>query len=586
MRRLFVAGLLAGLSHVFMAQPVQAFEQIDLFNSDITIQSDTSLAITEVITYQTDETKHGIYRYLPYRYARNGLNYTTRIDIQSVTDDRGQAIPYEQTRDRQFVTLKIGDADKTFTGQQKYVISYEVQEVLHRYDEHDELYWDITGEGWQVPVAASIATIHSPVAPITRAVCYAGPVGSDDGECQVVNQTENLVAVAYANTIDYGDNMTLVVALSKNNQLVFPTPTQELWAKIRENLSLLVFVVAPLIFGWWWWRHGRDRLYASPNVFSADDAAPQTLAPLLGNRRIPFVYEPLKELSPGEAGVMMDEQADNQDVVAEIIELAHKKFIKIERTEKKKFLSSETDYVLTKLKATSQGLPVVQAYLFDHFFADGDKSVKLSSLKGSFYQHMTKAKSLLMDSLTDKKLFAGNPSVVRGVGMGFAIAAVVVMRIVMFISLEQGQWVALPLMVMAAPLTFLFAWSLPAKTARGSNLAMQAKGLRQTIAYGKWREEIKEKRLFIEAVLPFAIALGVVDKLARDMADLNLEPPRYLQGPGLGQSLAFHSFMHEFGSQASSTLAYNPASSSTSGGSGFSGGSSGGGGGVGGGGSW
>jgi len=111
--------------------------------------------------------------------------------------------------------------------------------------------------------------------------------------------------------------------------------------------------------------------------------------------------------------------------------------------------------------------------------------------------------------------------------------------------------------------------------------------LRFYLNLGKWREEITEKNLFFEEILPLAMALGIVDKLTKEMADLGVEPPKYFQG------IALASFGHDFGSfnaLASSNLNSSPVSSgksSWSGGSGFSGGGSAGGGfGGGGGGSW
>jgi uncharacterized membrane protein len=88
-------------------------------------------------------------------------------------------------------------------------------------------------------------------------------------------------------------------------------------------------------------------------------------------------------------------------------------------------------------------------------------------------------------------------------------------------------------------------------------------------------------------VLPFAIGLGVVDKIANDMKDLGIAAPEYLGSNAVvGSTLV--NFTNDFSQQVNKNLAFNPSSSgSGSGSSGFSGGGfSGGGGGGGGGGSW
>ena len=125
------------------------------------------------------------------------------------------------------------------------------------------------------------------------------------------------------------------------------------------------------------------------------------------------------------------------------------------------------------------------------------------------------------------------------------------------------------------------------RTAWGYSLYRQIVGLRFYLNLGKWREEITEKNLFFEEILPLAMALGIIDKLAKKMADLGIEPPRYFQGMVLAN---FGRDFDSFNTLASSNLSSSPTSSgrsSWSGGSGFSGGGSAGGGfGGGGGSSW
>ncbi len=581
-----VVGIL--LSWMALASPVLAAEQITSFQSDITLNQDTSLTIKESIVFETDELKHGIYRYIPFRYQRHGLNYTAAITNEYITDEKGQSLEYERSMSNGNVTFKIGDPDRTFTGTKNYVITYTVKDAVQRYEGFDELYWDITGEGWQIPIATTSAAIHSPHAKVTEAVCFSGVFGSDDKLCRVVGQTTNEVKVTYPQIINYNDNVTVGLKLDQNNSLQFPTQTEKTLRAVLDNLNLLLLIAPALVMGAAWFAKGRDRVFISPNVFENDETKPQQTAPLLWSRRPPFVYEPIKELSPGEAGALMDEKVDNQDVVSEMMELARKKYLKIERTEKKKLLglTTETDYVFTKLKDAEGTLPEAQYYLHESIFKGGKKTVTMSSLKGTFYTEMDQAKKLIFASLTEKKLFPTNPQSVKGVGIGIAIGMLALAFIWMFQVLERGQWLGIPLMIVSAPLTLLFANALPAKTAKGSNLALQARGLKETIARGKWREKIKEKNLFIEEVLPFAIALGVVDQLARDMKDLNLKPPQYVSGgTSMMRGYAFNSMVNDFSSSVSSNMAYNPNSSS-SGGSFSGGGSSGGGGGGGGGGSW
>ncbi len=115
------------------------------------------------------------------------------------------------------------------------------------------------------------------------------------------------------------------------------------------------------------------------------------------------------------------------------------------------------------------------------------------------------------------------------------------------------------------------------------------KGFHQNLKRGAWRDKIKEKHLFLEEVIPFAIAFGTVKQLAKAMKDLDLQPPDYLESTMIASSLdSFAKDLDNFAAATASSIAYNPNSNSSfsSSGSGFSGGFSGGGGGGGGGGSW
>jgi uncharacterized membrane protein len=399
-----------------------------------------------------------------------------------------------------------------------------------------------------------------------------------------VNTTKQTVAFAYPDAVTYGENMTIVVGLNRESQLQFPTQLEKNIRQIIDNLYLGILLLPGTVLLWMWWQRGRDSVFMSPNVFDQNASQPQSKLLPWTARRVPFVYEPIKDLTPGEAGVMLDESAGNEDVIAEILELARKKYLKLEQIETKKLFGKQIDYRFTQLKPADEKLPPVQKYLHESLFKNRT-TVALSELKGSFYIRMEKAKNMLYDALTRKKLFVSHPKRSKETAWLILFFLGVVAVIIFFTAIENQQWLAFPLFLISLVVAITSALQMPAKTAVGSNYAMQAQGLKETIARGKWREEIKEKHLFIEDIFTFAVAFGVVDRLTKDMEKLNIEPPTYLNQAALNH-IGFTSFAHSFTQQAGQSMSYNPSSSSSSGGSGFSGGSSGGGGGGGGGGSW
>ncbi|MDQ3008566.1 MAG: DUF2207 domain-containing protein, partial [bacterium] len=556
-------GLVSLLILLLSTKPVIAAEQINTFSSQITINQNTSITVKESIKYSTDEYRHGIYRYIPVNYSRDNVRFTTRILDVMVLDVDEREVPHEVSFSSGNATLKIGDPDTTFTGDKTYFITYTIENALQSYDDYDELYWDITGEGWRMPILMTMAEVVSPHATVGESFCYAGVVGSDNKLCQIESQTENSVRVRYGEDIEYGDNVTVAVRLQQPNALLFPTASQKLWKSITDQVVFVPLFIPLFFFGMWWWRTGRDRLFVSHNVYNLDPLQSQHNALPFMAKRTPMMYEPIKQLSPGQAGILLDERADNRDVVAEIVELARKKFLKISMIEKKKLLGTEREYEFTKLKDIDPALPAHQQYLLKSIFSS-HTTVKLSSLKGSFHTKMEKTKELMLHDLTARKFFLSDPRQTVLIANTIAVIVSVLTFIWMTDLLNQGLFIALPIFILTTVISFLFANALPAKSATGSNLSMQAAGLRQTINRGKWREEVKEKRLFIEDIFPFAISLGVVDRLSRDMESLNLKPPAYFQG--VSPSFTTSAFVNSFSSQAASSLSYNPSSSSWSGG--------------------
>src|SRR4030067_3638556 len=246
---------------------VAAAEVINQFDSQITINSDTSLTIEETIAYQTDEVHHGIYRYIPLKYRVDNLVVEAPVTVLAITDETGQSYQYQSNRENNQLTVKIGDPETTFTGEKTYLIKYRVEEAIKQFEDHDELYWDITGEGWQIPIETVTASVKSPAATLTKAVCYAGPIGNDDGLCQT-DLSDQVARFKYEAGINYDRNVTVAVALGRPNQLLFPTATQRLVKQLSNNWFVPMLFVPLLFMAGYWLLNGRDYVFISPNVFN------------------------------------------------------------------------------------------------------------------------------------------------------------------------------------------------------------------------------------------------------------------------------------------------------------------------------
>ena len=127
---------------------------------------------------------NGIYRTIPVEYpGPRGTNYTLFLDVVSVTDEHGNPLKYESKRDGAYRKLKIfipGAEDTTKT----VVITYSAPNATRFFDDHDEFYWNVTGNDWPVPIDHASAFIQFPsnTAGSLKAQAFTGVYGSHDQE--------------------------------------------------------------------------------------------------------------------------------------------------------------------------------------------------------------------------------------------------------------------------------------------------------------------------------------------------------------------------------------------------------------------
>ena len=574
---------------IFLSKPfkVQAASDYTIknFQSKIILNQDTSLTVEEKIETEFFVPKHGLFRMIPIVYYSGLRSFLAKIKILSITDGDYQPLPYQAERKQQSLEIIIGDANKTVIGSQTYIIKYQIKRIVVSYPDQVELYWNVTGSGWDTVIENAQARVVSDFAQIKKVDCFAGRFQSEEKNCRASFQ-KNLAEFQITKEGDYGFDFTIVVGLDKNNQLKFPGLLKRLFWSFQDYWGYLTALLPLLVMFLAWWCWGRDKRFLSDNVyFKPGEKEERTVLPF-ERPHLPMVYHPIDGLTPAQVGTIVDERVHLKDILAEIIELARLGFLKIKKNTQKKFLGSKEDYVFVKTGRKSDQLTDYQKYLYKKIFEKGSE-VKLSQLKNKFYVHIGKIRDLIYESLLRKEIFPQNPYKMR---ILWLILLMFLAGLSFFLTILYTAVMINPgpmlLFFPSLILAFFLTQKMGRRTAWGYSLYRQAIGLRWYLSKGKWREEIAEKNLFFEEILPLAMALGIVYKLTKEMAVLGIKPPRYFQG------VTMTNFSHDFSRFSvltGSGLSSSPSSfgrSSWSGSSGFSGGSSGGGFGGGGGGSW
>jgi hypothetical protein len=90
------------------AEAAQKALVIQSFDATIDVREDGSLVVEEIIVPRFTGSWNGIFRTIPVEYETpQGLNYTLRLRVQSVTDGDGSELEYESSRERHYRKLKI-----------------------------------------------------------------------------------------------------------------------------------------------------------------------------------------------------------------------------------------------------------------------------------------------------------------------------------------------------------------------------------------------------------------------------------------------------------------------------------------------
>lgn len=538
----------------------QAFaEEINNYETNITINTDSTVNIQEKIFYDFGQAeKHGIYRDIPYKYAARGGTFTLIINNVSVTDENGNNYTFSTDKINNNFRIKIGDADKYVSGLKTYIINYTVKKAINYFADHDELYWNAVGGDWEANISKSSVKIHVPENNNTTYDCYYGYLGST-AKCSIQKQG-NTISVQHNQVLSPKTYITIVVGIPKGI-LHQPTIWENIWYKIQDNIILLFPFLVFIFLFIKWYKQGRD---------------PK------GRGVIIAQYEPLKDLSPLEAATLINESFEIKNIPAEIIHLAIKGYLKIEKKEKSSFFT-KADYLLTKTKENDDSLNIVEKTLLSNIFKE-KKEILLSEINSENIIDLDKK---TQESLTSKGYFSANPNKVK---TPYMITGSLLFIVTIFLySLVEAMFgiIGIVAALISGGIIIIFGIIMPKKSLKGVEAKEYLLGLKEYIALAEIRRiqfhNAPEKTpQHFEALLPYAMIFGLEKEWAKQFESLTYSPTWYNdKNTNIFVPIVFANDLKSFSSAGISSM--TPASS---GGSGFSGGGAGGGFGGGGGGSW
>lgn len=627
-----------------LIKPAISAEEILSFDSDIQIHNDSSMSVTERITVHAENKKinRGIYRDFPTIY-KGKLGNTIKVGFDIVEVQRnGRPEPFHSKKQSNGIRIYIGDKNSYINqGEHTYTIKYKTNQQLGFFDTHDELYWNVTGNGWEFPILTAKASVNLPESISSDDVTLEAYTGFQGGKGQSYNAKNSYSGNYLFETnrrLSSNEGLTIVVTWPKGH-ITQPSFMQKVnwWRQANfENPTSLFGLFALLIFYLFsWWHVGRD---PKPGVI------------------IPH-YQPPVGFPPGGLRYIKEMGHDKKAFTAALLNLAVKGYLKIEEI-------GET-YKLRKLKDTGMRLSPGEQAIHSSFFSRGGSIVELKNKNHASISQAIRAHKESLENEYSHSYFIHNRKFLYiAVLISFIIGAYIILSLknheakggALFLMFWLSVWTPITAYLIytwisvfrtkftigkmaSLPIAsvFVIAWSageigalvalcaivgiangvilisilvintvfyylLKRPTLEGRKLLDKTEGFKKYLEVAE-QEDLnlkyppkKTPKLF-ETYLPYALALGVENEWAEQFTSVfntqqgnNDYSPTWYSGNNWNNN-NLGSFTNSVGNSlnsaiSSSSKAPGSSSGSSSFGGGGGGGSSGGGGGGGGGGGW
>ena len=556
-------------------------ESITSFDSAITVNQDGSMRVENTITAMVtgDQIQHGIYYDFPTVYSNTKTGGRLVIDFQVLgVQLDGHAEPYTVANWSNGKRVKIGDPNVLISpGLHTWVIRFSVDRELGFFADHDELYWNVTGNGWVFPIDRASATVILPAgaaAKITRLAAYTGIVGSTASDVVTTRAADGTPTFATTSVLNPGEGLTIVVGWPKGF-VQAPTALMRLGWFLRDNSALIVgFVGILLVFLYYmvmWYRHGKD--------------------PDRGT--IIALFTPPDGVSPGGARYLTKMGHDSKAFTAALIDMAVKRYISIHQDRSKYWIERDTapESVLSDDELALAGTLI-----------GANARVDFEQTNAENIQRAILASKAPLEADYQPRFFVNNTGYLL-TGILLSVAAAVLTFFVAANGTAMQLVAPVIVIVVLGIMSAVFGSTLKSYTREGRQLVDQIAGFRLYLSVTeKDRLNLlnppeRTPEMF-EKYLPYALALDVEQRWSQQFASvfarMAAEGRPYIPVWYYGaywnpvNPAAFASHMGTGFTNAISASAVAPGSKSGFGGGGFGGGGgfSGGGGGGGGGGGW
>ncbi len=504
---------------------------IPSYQIEIIVRPDLSLRVHERYTVDfRGDRHHGIYREIPVFYRKGIFFQNIRVQVRRVLRN-GQPEPYLTRLRGRDLFLRIGDPDRWLGDLETYDIVYTVRYGLDLKGDHAYLYFNAIGPQWSVPLEHGQVIVHLPPdTPVERAHAWLGYPGSRDHQLWPDTLAPGILLFEPREAVMPGRALTVFVEMPRR---FFKEPDvleQGVHFVVDNGFYFLPLVVLFLLLGIWY-RWGRD--------------------PAL-RRSLVVRYDPPEDLTPGEAGILVDEKLDPRDLSATVLDLARRGYLTI-RSEPVRILFFTLHRFTFRLKNPDfSGLKVHEKKLLRALFppprTEGQE-VRSGEVKKQLREKFSGIEKAFYKAVVKAGYFPTSPDTVRG-----SMVAIGILWFIVSVFLMVKAWVSvayIPGLLLSGIFIMLFSRVMPRKTPKGVREYLEVKGFEEflrRVEQDQIRRLGRDRDLneYFSRLMPYAVALGLEDRLLEVFDGLLTTAPTWfvtasgdpMSLEGFGQSIA------------------------------------------------
>jgi len=456
-----------------------------------------------------------------------------------------------------------------------WTIKYKVHGGLGFFDDYDELYWNAIFQDRDVNVERAKVSVYLPEGVNKEDIftrMFVGKLGDKNEYSNYVvdNPVIDNPVIFSGKNVQPREYLTIVVSWPKG---FIEKPL--LYRNQLINLIILfVAILFPIIVFIKafrkWWKYGKD-----PKV----------------RKTVIAHYRPPNGLSPAVLEVLIKQTPEVKGILATVVNLAVRGYIRIVEKENKILFFTTKEYVFEKLKSEVDLRPFEQKIMRSLF--KGKNTVSSTELKNKFYKEINDIKKAIYKEVAETDLFNGNIEEIRSkssriyfIGL---ISSVVIFFIFMMIVLLLGLSFYIPQglillvgSVVSCVIGLVFSYQMPVLTPQGLESKWKALGF-MTYLHTAERFRIGAETLeTFSEFLPYAMIFGVEKQWAQRFSNFSYQDqgwyvPVAMSSGSPGSFSNFSSSFSGFANSVSSTFTSTPGGSGAGGAAGGGGGGGGGG---------